>query len=370
MDAVIGFLSTLTSAISNCALYSREHVSVDECTRKCLSILEKVLADSTSLEIMLIDDDLIVNKASFKEIGLQTTNLRKRIKRKGLSRIEFLPGVTYDELRTFIPEIVEVDRKIPDFPHIKTGVLEIRTEDAAGAEGVADEDAMGYLTEKIAEVKEIYKDIVRNKRVNVGGMSRAMENLAAGFSMRTNILDLLGYAASREEYTYIHATNVSALSIFQMRTLGVSDKMFLRDIGLAGLLHDIGKLKISREVLGKKAALSEKEWEEVRLHPVYGARILSSLAGLPPLCSIVAYQHHIQFDGKGYPKPELSSMRQHICSQVVAIADCFDALRSARPYKRGLEMKEIFPLMQKDSVRAFNPFLLKNFMYRVHKTLA
>lgn len=370
MDAVISFLSTLTSAISNCALYSREHASVDECARRCLSILERILTESDSLEIMLIDDDLIVNQTSFKEIGLQAHNLRKRLKRKGLSRIEFLRGVTFQELRSFIPEILEVDKKLPHFLHIKTGVLDIRTESAAKGDDVIGGDVTSYLTEKITMVKEMYKDIVQFRRVNVSGISSALENFVVGFSTKANILNLLGYAASREEYSYIHATNVSVLSIFQMRTLGISDKLFLRDIGLAGLFHDIGKIRISTEVLGKKAALSEKEWDEVKLHPLYGARILSSVAGLPPLCSIIAFQHHMQYDGKGYPNPRFSHMKQHICSQIVSIADCFDALRSTRPYKRGFEKKEIFPLMQKDSARAFNPFLLKNFMYRMHKALA
>ena len=370
MDPVIRFLSTLTSAMSNCALYSREHASVAECARKSLAILEEVLASSDHVEIMLIEDDLIVNKASFKEIGLQTSNLMKRIKRKGLSRIEFLPGITFEEMRTFIPEILEVDRKLPDFPHIRTGVLDIRTDEASKTDDEVGGDVMSFLSEKIHMIKEIYRDIVQFKRLNIGAMNSAMEGLVAGFSTKANILNLLGYATSREEYAYIHATNVSVLSIFQMKTLGISEKLFLRDIGLAGLLHDIGKLRISREVLGKKTALSDKDWEEVKLHPIYGARILSSLDGLPPLCSIIAFQHHMHYDGKGYPKVQLFPMRQHVCSQVVSIADCFDALRSARPYKKRLKIKEIFPLMQKDSVRAFNPFLLKNFMCRLLKALS
>ncbi len=369
MDAVINFLSTLTSAISNCALYSSDHTSIDEFTRKCLGILEKLLGESGSFEIMLIDEDLIINKASFKEIGLQVNNLKKRIKRKGLSRIEFLAGVTFEELRKFIPEILEVDKKLPKFHHIKIGVLEIQTEEAASSD-IDSDDISNFLSKQVEMIKEIYQGILHSKQVSVEKPRDVLKNLVSAFSGKTNILNLLGYAKSREEYTYIHATNVSVLSVFQMKTLGMEEKLFLRDIGLAGLFHDIGKLYISKEVLGKKDGLSEKDWEEIKLHPLYGARVLSSVEGMPPLCSIAAFQHHMKYNGQGYPELRLSQMKQHICSQVVAISDCFDALRSTRPYRKGFEITEVFPILQKDASHAFNPFLLKNFIRRMYKALS
>jgi HD-GYP domain-containing protein (c-di-GMP phosphodiesterase class II) len=366
MDAITNFLSTLTSAVSNCALYSRDHTSIDEFTRKCLPILGKLLGESGSFEIMLIDDDLIINKVIFKKIGLQINNFKKRIKRKGLSRIEFLAGVTFEELKKFIPELLEIGKELPEFPHIKTGVLDVHTEEV-----VDSDDISSSLAKQIIElIKEIYRGISHSKQINIDKLNEVMKNLVSAFSGKTNILNLLSYAKSREEYTYIHATNVSVLSIFQMKTLGMEEKLFLRDIGLAGLLHDIGKLYISKKVLGKESGLSEKDWEEIKLHPLYGARVLSSVEGMPPLCSIVAFQHHMKYDGRGYPELRFSQMKQHICSQVVAISDCFDALRSTRPYRKGFEIKEIFPLMQKDASRAFNPFLLKNFFHRMHKALS
>jgi HD-GYP domain-containing protein (c-di-GMP phosphodiesterase class II) len=369
METVINFLSTLTSAISNCALYSNDHVSIDEFARKCLAILEKLLVESGSFEMMLIDDDLIINKTSFKEIGLQTSNLKKRIKRKGLSRIEFLKGVTFEELRKFIPEILEVGKKLPEFPHIKTGVLDIQAENAK-TDDMDSEDISGFLSNQVETVREMYRDILHSRKINARTLSAVMQNIASALSGETNVLNLLSYARSREEHTYIHATNVSVLSIFQMKTLGMEERLFLRDIGLAGLFHDIGKLYISKEVLGKKSGLAEKDWEEIKLHPLYGARVLSSVEGMPPLCSIVAFQHHMKYDGRGYPELRLTQMKQHICSQVVAISDCFDALRSTRPYRKGFEIKEIFPILQKDASTAFNPFLLKNFMRRMYKALS
>ena len=111
MVKVRNFISALMSAISNCSLYSKDHASVDEFSRKSLEILENLLKESDKFEIMLIEDDLIINKTSFKEIGLQVDNLKKRMKRKGLSRIEFLPSVTFEELRQFISEILETDKQ-------------------------------------------------------------------------------------------------------------------------------------------------------------------------------------------------------------------------------------------------------------------
>ena len=365
---VKNFISALMSAISNCSLYSKDHASVDEFTRKSLKILENLLKESDKFEIMLIEDDLIINKTSFKEIGLQVDNLKKRLKRKGLSQIEFLPKVTFEEMRQFISEILETENKMPAFPHIKTGVLDIQLAEAKTEDNFDSDDISSFLSQQTEIVKEIYKDIASTQQTNVPRLNQVMENFLSAFRKKVNVLKLLSHAKSREEYSYIHATNVSVLSIFQMKTLGVKESLFLRDIGIAGLLHDIGKLFISGETLGKRGVLEEKEWAVIKLHPLYGARFLSSIRGLAPLVTIVAFEHHLKYDGQGYPQLNVSK-NQHICSQVVSISDCFDALRSTRPYRKGLEIKEILAIMQKDTSRAFNPFLLENFIRRIDKAL-
>jgi len=369
MVMVKNFISALMSAISNCSLYSKDHTSVDEFSRKSLKILENLLKESDKFEIMLIEDDLIINKTSFKEIGLQIDKLKKRLKRKGLSRIEFLPGVIFEELREFISEILETGKKMSVFPHIKTGVLDIQLEEVETGDDFDIDDISGFVSQQTEIVKEIYKDISSAQQTNIPRLNQVMGNFLSAFRKKVNVLKLLSYAKSREEYSYIHATNVSVLSIFQMRTLGIKESLFLRDIGIAGLLHDVGKLFISGETLGKKGALEEKEWAVVKLHPLHGARLLSSIKGLPPLVPIIAFEHHLKYDGHGYPERHVCNTKQHICSQVVAISDCFDALRSTRPYRRGLEIKEILSIMRKDTARDFNPFLLDNFTRRLDRAL-
>ena len=366
MNIAKDFISSIMSAISNCALYSSAHISVDEFTRRTLMLLDKLFQESDSFEIMLVEDDLIINKMPFKGIGLQGSNFKKRLKRKGLSIIEFLQGVTFEELRQFIPEILETNKKMPAFPHIRTGVIDIQMEQSNFEDDFDYDD--NFVSRQIEMVKEIYEDISNSKKLNTSRLNDVIRNFVSACRKKTVVSQLLGYAKSREEYTYIHATNVSILSIFQMATLGMREELFLRDVGISGLFHDIGKFFISGDVLGKKGILDDKEWDVIKLHPLYGARYLSSMAGIPHLATTVAFQHHLRYDGQGYPKLRTSSLKQHVCSQVVAIADVFDALRSTRPYRKSLGIIEILRLMKKESASAFNPFLLENFIRRMHKT--
>jgi HD-GYP domain-containing protein (c-di-GMP phosphodiesterase class II) len=369
MAKINNFICTFMSALSNCSLYSKDHSSVEAFSQKSFALLEKILKEFANFEIMMIEDDLIINKTSFKELGLQVDNLKKRLKRKGVSYIDFLPGVTFKELRAFIPEILELDKKMPVFPHIKIGVLDIQLEESPREEDFDNDDTSGFLSEQTELIKEIFHNISSAQQIRIPRLNQVMGQFVSAFRRKRNVLNLLSHAKSREEYTYIHATNVSVLSIFQMKTLGVKDSLFLRDIGIAGLLHDVGKLFISEETLSKKVALEEKEWATIKLHPLHGARFLSTIKGIPRIAPIVAFEHHLKYNGRGYPELQVCQEKQHISSQVVAISDCFDALRSTRPYRKGLEIKEIISIMERDSDHGFNPFLLENFMRRMDKEL-
>jgi HD-GYP domain-containing protein (c-di-GMP phosphodiesterase class II) len=258
---------------------------------------------------------------------------------------------------------------MPVFPHIKTGVLDIQIDEARTEDDFDMDDIPSFVSRQLDMVKDIYHDISHIKTPNMAVLYEIMRNFIAAFKKCTNVLKLLSHAKTREEYTYIHATNVSTLSMFQLESLGLKEQSILSDVGIAGLLHDVGKLFVSDIALEKRGPLSPKEWEEMKLHPLSGAKYLSSIEGLPHLATVVAFQHHLGQDGRGYPIPLMITLDQHICSQIVSISDVFDALRSARPYRKGLGTKEVLLLMQKDSGRAFNPALLNNFIRRLNEAL-
>jgi putative nucleotidyltransferase with HDIG domain len=133
-----------------------------------------------------------------------------------------------------------------------------------------------------------------------------------------------------DNYTMEHSANVAILMVGMGSVLGYREAD-LREIALAGLMHDVGKQKIPREILEKNGPLSREEFEIVRRHPHEGLKILSSLS-----CSdtvrAVAMEHHERLDGSGYPHG-LAGDRVHPYSRIAAVADCFDAMTADRVYR-------------------------------------
>jgi HD-GYP domain-containing protein (c-di-GMP phosphodiesterase class II) len=107
------------------------------------------------------------------------------------------------------------------------------------------------------------------------------------------------------------------------------------------------------------------EWFEIKMHPLRGALYLSKLPDIPPLAVITAFEHHMKFDGSGYPQTKRNGRKPHIVSQMLAISDFFDALRTERPYRRSLDAAAIFELIRNGAGKEFNPVLADNFLTAV-----
>ena len=154
--------------------------------------------------------------------------------------------------------------------------------------------------------------------------------------------------------------NVFILTISLAETIGV-DGRHLVDIGIASLLHDMGKLFVPAEVLNKKSKLSPDEWRTIQSHTIRGASYLMGISGIPQLAILAALEHHIRYDGSGYPMLA-EGYTPHIVSQMVAITDAFDAMRSRRTYQEAKPMEYILNILLKEKGGAFNPILVDAFI--------
>ncbi|MDB5339696.1 MAG: hypothetical protein JWN70_5315 [Planctomycetaceae bacterium] len=143
---------------------------------------------------------------------------------------------------------------------------------------------------------------------------------------------------AKDGYTAGHSERVGRMAVVLGKELGLVEEQ-LNDIYLAGLLHDVGKIGIRDEVLGKAGKLTDEERKHIEEHVVIGHRILSGLSGIEPLLDGVLH-HHEQYNGGGYPSGLVGENIPRL-ARILAVADSFDAMNSDRPYRRGMSTEKV-----------------------------
>jgi putative nucleotidyltransferase with HDIG domain len=170
---------------------------------------------------------------------------------------------------------------------------------------------------------------------------------------------------SFDEYTTTHCLNVSVLSMALAEHIGLAGGD-VRAFGVAGLLHDIGKVNIPHEILTKPGKLSPEERAIMNMHTVDGARIIIETEDQLDLAAVVAYEHHIMIDGGGYPA--MTFRRDcHYASKIVHVCDVYDALRTNRPYRDAWESEKVLSYIEEKAGTEFDAELSNSFLAMMRK---
>lgn len=182
--------------------------------------------------------------------------------------------------------------------------------------------------------KDVLSDVRLAKAVNVRRVKRAVQGIVD--QVLTNRSSLLGMTTLKEfdEYTFTHSVNVCIFSVVIGQRLGL-EKAQLYELGMGALLHDIGKMRIDPAILNKAGALTDDEWAAMKRHPQEGVLALFAMRGfsdIPYRQMLMAYEHHMKVDLTGYPRPQRTGAPT-LFSRIVAVADSFDAMTSARSYR-------------------------------------
>jgi len=173
------------------------------------------------------------------------------------------------------------------------------------------------------------------------------------------VMALVAALDMREHDTELHSLRVRAYTLRLADELNVEPEQ-RRIIALAALLHDIGKIGVPDAILLKRGSLTDGEWECIRKHPALGRKILEPVRFLDAAREIV-YAHHEKFDGSGYPRG-LSEMNIPRGARIFAVADVFDALTSARPYKDAMTYAETRREIENGRTSHFDPEVVDAFL--------
>jgi HD-GYP domain-containing protein (c-di-GMP phosphodiesterase class II) len=370
LENVHAFIRRLTTAAANAALYSLGHRQVSHLCNLAQVHLQRAQGEDGEVNLMLVDDLLIFDNLPL-EINLSVEQMIQGLKRRGVGTLKLLPGIEIEEIRNLVAVLVRGSQSTGEAvssEHIRYGKLEIRYTEASTTDPETAANQIFEQFPSLAEIQEdeltefldIYRAARTRQRLNVVGISDIVSGFVDAFSSNADPLLALAPLRGLDEYTYTHSTNVCVLNLAQARLLGIEGQA-LHEIGLSAMLHDVGKLFVPAEILQKPSQLDDKEWAIMQDHPRKGAEYLFGTPGVPRLAVVTAYEHHMRYDGSGYPKVS-RPWQQHLVSQMTTISDFFDALRTHRSYRESLTLDAVTGIMLEQAGTTLHPSLTRNFL--------
>ena len=200
------------------------------------------------------------------------------------------------------------------------------------------EQAVKLCARSRQAVMEMFNDARMGQALQFEQAAALVEEISESVLRHPNVLISLARLKHSNEYTFMHSVAVCALMIALARKLGLPDDA-VREAGLAGLLHDIGKMAVPQELLDKPGKLTDTEFAKVRKHPEEGGSILLASKQVSALVLDVCLHHHEKVDGSGYPH-RLQGDQISLMAKMGAVCDVYDAITSNRPYKQGWDPAE------------------------------
>jgi len=350
-----------------------------------IETVDQLYTAEGEFKLQAVGDFLYINQGRLKLDASSYASYQYLIdefRNRGLSGFAFTGKVSPPEVKKFVRLFLDVDCKVTDpYEDFSSSLTKLSVEHLVPLRTVVPQSGAINVEEardsrKVAK-RTFYRAIESTKTVLLSARDNRPIDLRKAKRAVQSIVDLIlnqefsliGLTAikNHDEYTFQHCVNVSILSISLGQRLGLSKKM-LGELGVAAILHDLGKATIPGWVLNKPGKLTAEEWKLMTDHPVQGVKMISKLRGLNELAlraMIVAFEHHLNIDSSGYPKLG-DKMTMSLFSRIVAIADCFDAMTAHRSYRKcPFTPYEALHHMLIANREKFDPLLIKAFVNTV-----
>jgi putative nucleotidyltransferase with HDIG domain len=367
------FVRKLAAALRAGQLYAPSHPLVQRAFDTLNEALVQLLTEQQTIAIGIIGNEIIVGDVPLPRAAESMGEMIRRLKTLGIERIAFDRGVTAEEVQTLAMTIAHPERRpgqsgpgveaadplavFNTLAHIRVG--RIQTEETTEA-SAADIATIRRLYSDATNIAGTVWESAQTEGIPDPKAARALvDSLAQAVSANRTALIALTALKNYDNYTFTHMVNVSILTMSQARALGI-DGATLRELGLAALMHDIGKVRTPTEILNKPEKLTDSEFTVMRMHVVDGAEILRRTPEMPAIAPVIAFEHHLRLDGTGYPFG-VSRSGLNIGTMLCSIADVYDAMRSQRAYQQAFPSDRILEVMKRSDGQQFDQHLVRRF---------
>ena len=354
----------LAAALRGAQLYAPDHPIVKRNVAALAETITVALAAHTTLTIGIVEDDLVVGDTPVPRAAETMGELMRRLQQAGIERIVIEDGVEPEEITELVQTVARADRgtapPAPRLQHIRVGKLQVEQR----VEAVGDMSTFQHLYKDAVGIAErLWDSATTEGKPDADAARGIVDSLAQAVAQNRTALLALTALKNYDNYTFTHMVNVSILTMGQGRGLGI-DGAALRQLGLAALLHDIGKVRTPPEILNKTEQLTDREFEILKRHTVDGAQILRTTPEVPALAPVVAFEHHLRADGTGYPRG-VSRPELNVATMLCGISDVYDAMRSQRVYQQAFPTDRILSVLQRNDGKQFDQNLVRRFVQLV-----
>ena len=369
----VRFLTSLAQALSTMTLYGAGHPARERAVDANFERLQALLGHVPNPQFSFLGSDVVFGSQPLRELG--EWEWGARLAGVGVQRLE-LSDVGRDEYEAFLDDVLarltllpeSTSAARPERPSaIRFGAVGIRGTNAATAARDATATAtIAYTLHEEAEAVEwMHEEVGDRGHLPLAEAEAVVRSLSVAMHGEGEVVIPLVQLREFDEYTTTHSLNVAVLAMALAEFIGLGARD-VRAFGVAGLLHDLGKVRIPKEILTKPGKLTDEEWVVMRRHPVDGARLILEGDRRLDLAAAVAYEHHIMLDGGGYPGVHYCRAC-HQASRLVHICDVYDALRTKRPYRDAWDADRTLAHIEAAAGNDFDPELVRAFTQMMRK---
>jgi putative nucleotidyltransferase with HDIG domain len=364
------FLTTFAQALATMTLYTDGHPARERVIDSAFQTLVDLQARLPKPVFTFLGDEIVCGTEPIRE--LKAWDWSARLAAAGIQRLEFEPDVGREDFEEFLEEVLarltlsaitSADARQMRKSRIRFGTVGVKGE---AADVPVTEATTSYsLNAEAQTIRWLHEQLTERQELHLSEAEAVVRSLSVAMHGDRQMMIPLLRLRSFDEYTTTHCLNVSVLSMALAEHIGLAGGD-VRAFGVAGLLHDIGKVNIPYEILTKPGKLTPEERAIMNMHTVDGAKIIIETEDQLDLAAVVAYEHHIMIDGGGYPA--MTFRRDcHYASKVVHLCDVYDALRTNRPYRDAWESEKVLSYIEEKAGTEFDAELSKSFLTMMRK---
>jgi len=368
IETINAAMLELQSAVLSRALYPAGHPRIRSSEEKAHALFVEILSSLPEITVFAVDDRVVFGEEVLPSSSSLVHSLFGMLRQRGVDQITIRAGLETAEVQQLLDALAAPfgeATSLVESSHLALGaILRGGGNEPSVETSVSAEEADALMAVQAAgALAGIWNGIYASRQFSASILGDVVSTLSRGVSDSSCAILPLAVVKGYDEYTFVHIINVGILSISLAEALGFSGQT-THDLGIAALLHDVGKMAVPPEILNKSGRFTDEEFKAMQVHPAEGARMLLRTRGVPDLAPVVAYEHHVRYDGGGYPRVP-SGWKLSLASRICQIADVYDALRTDRPYRDGMSVEKITRIMKGDSGTYFDPELLRIFLERV-----